>query len=224
MLESRHRPARVSAAFRLKLDAKGSICCRPAPTYCSPGVNCRKLFQVNSDAEIRFTTYGRIVERFLPVRYGVAVVTRDIPDPLTGDLDGLEIHVDCAVTPEQRLFLLAHLLGHTVQWNVAPETFEIGRQYRPPIAQDRFPEILAYEREAASYGLAMLHEAAIVDLDEWFSAYSACDQAYLLHYYRSAEKREFRSFWPDKVLLIQPKTIPTFKPTRRSFRMDGIVI
>jgi hypothetical protein len=179
---------------------------------------------VKEIAEMPFAKYGTIVEEFLQNSYRIAVVTRDIPDPLTGDLDGREIHIDCAVTPEQRLFLLAHLFGHTVQWNVAPETFEIGRQLRPPVSPDLFPAILAYEEEAANYGLAMLHEAGILEIDEWFSAYSACDQAYLQHYYRIGERGEFRSFWPEKVLLIQPKIIPAFKPIRRSFRMDGIVI
>jgi len=51
---------------------------------------------------------------------GVRVITRDVPDPLTGDLNGAEIYIDYAVTAERRLFLLAHLFGHTVQWDVIP--------------------------------------------------------------------------------------------------------
>jgi len=175
-------------------------------------------------SEIPFLDYCGRVEGFLLSEYGIAVVTRDIPDPLTGDLDGLEIHVDYALTAEERLFLLAHLFGHTVQWNVNPAAFEIGRQYRPPVDGSRFPAILAYEGEAARYGLFMLHEADIMDVDDWFAGYSACDQAYLLHYYRTAEKGRFRDFWPVAVFPIEPKPIPAFKPTRRSFRMDGIVI
>ena len=83
---------------------------------------------------------------------------------------------------------------------------------------------LAYEREAARYGLFMLHEANITNVNDWFSAYSACDQAYLLHYYRTAEKGKFRDFWPERVSFIEPKQVPAFKPIRRTFRMDGIVI
>ena len=52
----------------------------------------------------------------------------------------------------------------------------------------------------------------------------ASDQAYLLHYYRSGEKGDFRGFWPEKAPLIEPKPIPKFVPTKRAFRMDGIVI
>jgi hypothetical protein len=175
-------------------------------------------------SQIPFIEHCVRVEKFIGSKYGIAVVTRDIPDPLTGDLDGLEIHVDYALTAEERLFLLAHLFGHTVQWNVNPAAFEIGRQYRPPVKEDLFPAILAYEGEAAKYGLFMLHEADIRDVDDWFSAYSACDLAYLLHYYRTAEKGRFRDFWPEVAPLIEPKCVPAFQPTRRSFRMDGIVI
>jgi hypothetical protein len=174
--------------------------------------------------EIPFADYSTAVEQHIERRYGLRVVTRDIPDPLTGDLDGIEIQIDYAVTPEQRLFLLAHLFGHTVQWNVDPGAFELGKQYRPPVDEKFFPEIMAYELEAARYGLFLLHEVDIRDLDAWFSAYTASDQAYLLHFYRTGEKGEFRDFWPANAPLLAPKPVPQFTPAKRAFRMDGIVI
>jgi hypothetical protein len=174
--------------------------------------------------EIAFADYCTAVQDHIERRYGLHVVTRDIPDPLTGDLDGIEIQIDYAVTAEQRLFLLAHLFGHTVQWNVNPAAFELGKQYRPPVDEKFFPEIIAYELEAARYGLFLLHEVAIFDLDAWFSAYTASDQAYLLHFYRTGEKGEFRDFWPAKAPLLEPQLVPQFTPTKRAFRMDGIVI
>lgn len=173
---------------------------------------------------IPFAEYCRRVEHLLKDRYAIAVITRDIPDPLTGDLDGLEIHIDYAATPEQRLFLLAHLFGHTVQWNVDPGAFELGRQYKPPVPEELFPAILAYELEAARYGLSLLHEAGVTSADEWFSKYSACDQAYLVNFYRTGEKGDFQSFWLETVFLVPPKPIPSFTPMRRTFRMDGVVI
>jgi hypothetical protein len=174
--------------------------------------------------ETPFEKYSGRTQKHLERRYGIQVVTRDIPDPLTGDLDGLEIHIDYAVTPEQRLFLLGHLFGHTVQWNVDPASFEIGRRYQPPVQEDLIPGIIAYEREAAGYGLALLHEAGIADVDPWFCDYTACDQAYLLHFYLTGEKGVFSDFWRPHAPIIEAKTIPRFTPTRRSFRMDGIVI
>jgi len=174
--------------------------------------------------EIRFDEYSARAQKHLETFYGIRVVTRDIPDPLTGDLDGAEIHIDYAVTPEQRLFLLAHLFGHTIQWNVNAASFELGRRYQPPVNEDLIPAIIAYEREAACYGLAMLHQIGITDIDQWFCDYTACDQAYLLHFYRTGEKRDFRSFWANRAPLIEARPIPCFTPTRRVFRMDGIVI
>jgi hypothetical protein len=171
-----------------------------------------------------WTTRSAQVQNRVECVYGVRVITRDIPDPLTGDLDGAEIHIDHAVTPEQRLFLLGHLFGHTVQWNVDPGAFEIGRQYKPPVPEQLFPAILAYETEAAAYALGLFHETGVTDVDRWFSDYTAADQGYLLHYYRTGEKRDFRSFWPAEAALLRPKPIPPFTPTKRVFRLDGIVI
>src|SRR5205807_1655637 len=108
-----------------------------------------------SASQIPFDDYCSRVEKRLEDFYKIRVVTRDIPDPLTGDLDGAEIQIDYAETPEQRFFLLAHLFGHTVQWNVNPRSFELGRPRRPPVNEELLPEIIDYEREAASYGFSM---------------------------------------------------------------------
>jgi hypothetical protein len=174
--------------------------------------------------DISFSRYCTLVQRRIEQHYHIAVVTRDIPDPLTGDLNGIEIHIDYAVTSEQRLFLLAHLFGHTVQWNLNPGGFALGQQYRPPVDESLFPQISAYETEAARYGLALLHETGVHDVDPWFSAYTASDQGYLLHYYRTGEKKDFMSFWNDQSPVLTPEPIPPFTPTRRTFRMDGVVI
>src|SRR5271170_3126995 len=98
---------------------------------------------------IPFAAYSARVEQHIEKAYGVRVVTRDIPDPLTGDLNGAEIHIDYAVTPEQRFFLLAHLFGHTVQWNTNPAAYELGRPRQPPVSPDSLPALMEYEREAA---------------------------------------------------------------------------
>lgn len=173
---------------------------------------------------IPFAEYAARVQEHLERDWGIPVVTRDIPDPLTGDLDGAEIDVDYAITPELRLFLLGHLFGHTVQWNVNESAFDLGRQYKPPVDEKLFPEVLAYEGEAARYGLSLLHRVGITDVDQWFSNYTAADQSYLLHFYRTGDKGEFKNFWREGAPLIEPKPIPEFKPKKRVFRMDGVVI
>ena len=112
---------------------------------------------------VPFAEYATRVQEHLERDYGIHVITRDIPDPLTGDLNGEEIDIDYAVTPEQRLFLLAHLFGHTVQWNVDSGAYDIGRQYKPPVDESLIPAVLAYEGDAARYGLEMLHIPAWTD-------------------------------------------------------------
>ncbi len=174
--------------------------------------------------EIPFRDYCTRVQEYIERHHGIRLVTRDIPDPLTGDLDGLEIHIDYAVSPEARLFLLGQLFGHTVQWNTDPDKFELGRQVQPPVDERLFPAILDYEQQAACYGLGMLHEAGITDVDLWFSAYTACDQACLIHFYRSGDKGDFQTSLPKSPPPVIPQPIPLFTPTRRAFRMDGVVI
>src|ERR1700724_2683561 len=119
---------------------------------------------------IPFADYGARIQVHLQHFYAIRIVTRDIPDPLTGDLDGVEIDIDYAVTAEQRLFLLGHLFGHTVQWNIEPTSFELGRKYQPPVSEELIPAIIAYEGEAACYGLALFHQIGITDtnVDRWF--------------------------------------------------------
>ena len=74
------------------------------------------------------------------------MVTRDTQDPLTGDLDGAE----------ERLFLLGHLFGHMVQWNVDLDA----------VAEADLPAIIAYERQAAAYALPLFGEVDITDADK----------------------------------------------------------
>jgi hypothetical protein len=179
---------------------------------------------VASAGDLPFLEFCARVQERIQGRYQVRVVTRDIPRPLIGDLNGSEIHIDCAVTPEQRLFLLAHLFGHTVQWNVDPVSFELGKTRQPPVDEALLPSLLAYEREAAGYGLGLLHDTGIHDADQWLSDYSACDLAYLTHFYRTGEKRDPPSFWRSNVPLVEARAIPDFRPRRLVFRSEGVVI
>jgi len=156
--------------------------------------------------------------------YGIRIVTRDIPDPLTGDLSGSEIHIDHAVTQEQRLFLLVHLFGHTVQWNVDPVAFDLGQPRQVPVDESLLPELMNYEIIAGRYGLALLHEAGLEDMGQWLADYTACDRAYLAHYYRTALRKEADQFWIDGTPPLAPLLIPPFHPLLRAFRTDGIVI
>jgi hypothetical protein len=173
---------------------------------------------------IPFGEYSDRVKNHLEGHYGIRVVTRDVPDPLTGDLDGAEIHIDHAVTPEQRLFLLAHLFGHTVQWNANPKSIELGRSHTPPVPEALLPALMEYEKSAAGFALRMLHDIGIDAIDQWLSDYTACDMAYLHHFYRTGEKLDFMHLWRDGTPCLEPQPIPTFRPQRFFSRSDGRVV
>jgi hypothetical protein len=173
---------------------------------------------------LAYSFYGERVQERIVTGYGIRVITRDIQDPLTGDLDGAVIHLDYLLGPAERLFLLGHLFGHTVQWNVHPDAFEIGRLRQPPVAEADLPAIIAYERQAAGYALHLFHEVGITDADQWFSDYTACDMAYLTHFYRTGEQRPFHSFWREGTDVIETLAVPEFTPVARVLRRDGVVI
>src|SRR5262245_33089278 len=104
---------------------------------------------------IPFADYCARVELYLHDTAGIRMATRAVPAHLIADLDASEIHIDNRATAEQRLFLLGHLFGHTVQWNTDPEAFELGRIRTPPVGESLLPAIMAYEREAACYALGL---------------------------------------------------------------------
>lgn len=166
--------------------------------------------------EIPFAEYCARVQLHLEKDYGITVITRDIPDPLTGDLDGAQIHIDYSLTPEQRLFLLAHLFGHTVQWNVDPGAFELGRRYAPPVDEALYPAILVYEGEAASYGLSLLHEVGICDVDPWFSAYSL-RSGLSPTFLSDREETGFSEFLAERCPVCEAKTDSQLQPNTANF-------
>ena len=173
---------------------------------------------------IPFAEYCLKATGYIERHYGLRIALRDVPPPFIGDLNGAEIHIHRSVSSEKHLFLLAHLFGHSVQWNVSPETIEIGQQRKPPVAESLLPPIMAYEREAAAYALTMLNESGIRGIEQWLSDWTACDIAYLGHFYRTGEKLEFSYFRLEDTALLTPKPIPAFTPRKLEFRRDGIVI
>jgi hypothetical protein len=164
------------------------------------------------------------VELELERRWAIPVRIGDVPDPFTGDLDGAEIAIDYDNDAEGALFLLLHLFGHTVQWNVRPEARELGTRAQAKPDAEALAELEAYEREACEYSLELLHQCGVRDLDGWFSDYAACDLAYLEHFYRTGKKAPFFAFWRPNVSRLAPRPIPPFQPMRWKARWDGVVV
>jgi hypothetical protein len=164
------------------------------------------------------------LEPLIEDRWGIPVRIQDVPNPFTGDLDGEQIMVDYDLDIEDAVFILIHLFGHTVQWNVSPEARAIGFLQPATWTDDQLRAARDYEHEAARYSLQLLHEAGIRDLDQWISDFAACDCAYLMHFYTTGQKRPFRSFWRDGTPLVAPLAIPEFQPTQWLSRYQGTVV
>ena len=165
-----------------------------------------------------------LVEPHIEERYGIPVIIKDVPHPFTGDLDGAEIHVDHEEDAEGAVFIMAHLFGHTVQWNISEQARRIGvKQFHNPTDAE-LAELREYEVTACRYSLQLFHEAGVRDLDHWLSDFAACDYRYLEHFYKTGEKKPFKSFWIDGEQCLEPLEIPAFHPTRWISRWDGIVV
>jgi hypothetical protein len=167
-----------------------------------------------------FNTLESYVERV----YLIPVRIRDVPHPFTGDLDGAEIHVDHENDVEAAVFVVAHLFGHTVQWNLREEARRIGSVVQANPSEETLAELHAYELQACRYSQQLFHDAGVRDCDQWLADFAACDFAYLAHFYRTGRKAPFRSFWEGGQPLLEPLAIPPFTPTRWTSRWQGIVV
>jgi hypothetical protein len=82
-----------------------------------------------------------------------------------------------------------HLFGHTVQWNVSPSDRALGLLE----VRDPSDELLGLARAlrggCGALLLQLFHEAACSRSDQWLANFAACDIAYLMHFYRTGEKR-----------------------------------
>ena len=173
--------------------------------------------------EDRFREVFNQLERAIEERYGLPVVITDVTDPYTGDLDGAQILVDYDLDAEEALFILVHLFGHTVQWNVSPKDRELGLLEVKNPTDGLLSQLARYEQDAARYSLQLFHESGVRDLDQWLANFAACDVAYLMHFYRTGEKRSFRSFWNDHAAGLTPLEIPDFRPTKWISRSGTVI-
>lgn len=160
------------------------------------------------------TAYDK-VERHIEDRYGIPVSIGDVLDPNTGDFDGTRIQIDHAQELDSAFFVLIHLFGHTVQWNISAEYRELGSDLSIGKSPEVLARIMEYEQNATRYSLQLMYEVGITDLDQWVADYFAADSKYLEHYYRTGEKLAFAPLvQPGKGKLLVPLKIPDFKPQK----------
>lgn len=155
------------------------------------------------------------LELLIEKRYGLEVSISDVIDPNTGDFDGERIMLDYTLDLELAVFVLLHLFGHTVQWNVSEELRDIGTELKPGIDAVTMHKIYVYERDATRYSIALLHEAGLEELDQWTSDWWFADWKYLEHFYKTGEKLNVRELLtPGKSERLTPLAIPDFKPQK----------
>jgi hypothetical protein len=160
--------------------------------------------------------YNRL-EHHIETHYGVPVRIGDVVHPNTGDFDGASIQLDYDQEVDTALFVLIHLFGHTVQWNLSDSLRELGIE----VANARNPSdtllrrIHDYERDATRYGLALLEATGLSQLQRWACEWWRADWAYLQHLYRTGERLDPRTLLRlGEGALLQPLAVPPFTPRR----------
>ena len=142
------------------------------------------------------------------VKYGFKIRYADLEAPRTGTFDGLEITLDPDVEFEMQCFILLHLFGHSVQW-VAPTLEHKLTAIQQSTDKSAFLEALqAYEFEAAQFGIQLMHEAGITDLDQWYSDFVQTDWIYVRRYYLEGRIPTWEECRAEQQPLVQPTPIP----------------
>jgi hypothetical protein len=145
------------------------------------------------------------------VKYGFVIEYRDLEPPRTGIFDGLRISIDPDVDFEMQCFILLHLFGHSVQWT-APSLESKLAALQDGTDKAAFMQALHdYEYQAARFGMQLIREAGIDDLDQWYSDFVGTDWRYVERYYESGAIPPWHECLAYKQPLIEPLSIPQIK-------------
>src|SRR4051794_4209499 len=164
-----------------------------------------------STVDYRVVFYG-LVERIESV-YSLKVNIGPVLGSYTGQFDGKEIWVDLERDPEEAVFILVHLFGHTVQWNLDEKLRRLGLA-NSGVTEEDLPRIYQYERQASQLGLALLEETGEFGLARWLTDLFGADWKFLEHFYRTGEKVRFESEMGADEFLLTALPIPGFTPQR----------
>ena len=171
------------------------------------------------------TAYETVISR-LENHYHIPVDTdASLGEGDTGDFDGSKIMIDKKLDTETALFVLLHVFGHTVQWCISDELRKLGLETVNSATDEQLEKIFVYEREASQYGLELLIDSGITDMDRWISIWWYSDWAWLSHFYKTGEKLDpvqvQKDTDPTTVPSLVPLVIPHFEPqqfeTRSAF-------
>jgi hypothetical protein len=142
------------------------------------------------------------------VKYGFSIEYRDLEPPRTGIFDGLRIVIDPDVDYEMQCFILLHLFGHSIQWT-APSL--VARVTSIQNSSDKLAFMRAlhdYEFEAARFGMQLIRQVGVNDLDQWYSDFVATDWRYVERFYETGEIPPWHECVVVNQPLIEPLAIP----------------
>ena len=124
---------------------------------------------------------------YLIKQYGISVSEEDTVDEenYKGSYDTQVIIVKGSLSTQHKLFLVAHLFGHCVQWCTEKVDCayieELMLEYLPSELQEAdIVKLKTYEEAAAQYAVQVLAEASSCHLDQWFSDWSHADWNYFM--------------------------------------------
>jgi hypothetical protein len=175
----------------------------------------------------RFTEVLKLVRSYTTT-IGIQMVDTSELDPyFKGDLNGVSIWIAEALGDEEELFNSLHLIGHSVQWNVSKELRAMGSVFYTNPDDELLKKLQVYEWEANCYGLWVLHNLGVKDLDKWLFEKYREDMFYLTHFYKTGEKlkeitdfaRSHEFIWP-----LEEKEVPAFTAYPNEESRNGIVV
>jgi hypothetical protein len=171
-----------------------------------------------SDPWARYRQAFDRVRRHVEERFGVKVRRSADLGANTGSLDGSEITINARLEPDLALFVLVHLFGHAAQWNTDERWRAVGLtgddldMERTP---EDFGEIHSYEQGASQYGLGLLRETGLSDLEQWYSDWTQADWRYLLEAYRIRRcPSDYRAFFRPGAEPVHARSVPRFQPQK----------
>lgn len=171
---------------------------------------------------IDFQKCFNLVEKHIEDRYEMPVSMSDVLDPNTGDFDGVSIKIDYALELDLAFYVLLHLFGHSVQWNLSEEYRRLGQDQTIPKPPEEMERLHEYERDATRIALMLCRDVGLEPIDEidrWVSDWFDADYAFLAHFYTTGERLEPRSLLrPGEGELLTPLAIPNFTPQRWTSR------
>ena len=137
-------------------------------------------------SQTSFNEYLNILSKHLQNNYGIVVKEKSIVDSkqYIGSYDGETIVIKDSLSSEHKLFLLAHLFGHLIQWCKSDlvEYIDIEKILNTNsikgLSQSEIQLLRKYEYEASGYAIYLLSEVVVTDLFQWFSDWSHADWEY----------------------------------------------